>query len=103
MGFGSNARLRLHGAGKVIFRPPLRRIAQFMRARIAPPCAGVVGHAVEDLVDEAFAFEPDLHELEQVVWPDPDREPPGVDRQVVDIADADAGHADAVLVGIHRA
>ena len=48
-------------------------------------------------------LEPDADELHQVVRLEPDRQPPLVERRVADIADAQAGDAQAVLVGIERA
>src|SRR5215813_3874517 len=48
-------------------------------------------------------LKPDANELCQVLWLDPDRQPPLVERLVVDIADANARHAQPVLVGIERA
>src|SRR5262249_12557332 len=48
-------------------------------------------------------LEADANELRQVLGLDPDRQPPLVERFVVDIADAYARHAQPVLVGIERA
>src|SRR5437660_12514208 len=48
-------------------------------------------------------FKPDPAELNEILGLQPDREPAVVERLVAEIADADAGHLDAVLVGIERA
>ena len=47
--------------------------------------------------------EPDPEELHEVARRDPDRQATHVERPRADIADAQAGHADPVLVGIERA
>src|SRR5580692_7680346 len=47
--------------------------------------------------------EADADELHQVFRADPDGEPAQIDRGVGEIADADAGYAQAVLIGIERA
>ena len=48
-------------------------------------------------------LEADAEELHEILGRDPDRQPPLVERLVADVADAQAGHAHAVLVGIERA
>src|SRR5215475_1790268 len=48
-------------------------------------------------------FKPDPAELNEIFRLEPDRQPPVIQRLVAEIADADAGHLDAVLVGIKRA
>src|SRR5947207_1579852 len=48
-------------------------------------------------------LKPDANELRQVLGFDPDRQPPLVERFVIDIADTDAGHAQPVLFRIERA
>ena len=47
-------------------------------------------------------LEADADELHQVLRRDPDRKPAPVGRDVADIADAQTGHAQPVLVGIER-
>src|SRR5262249_29334999 len=46
---------------------------------------------------------PEPREPHQILRLQPDRQPPPVDRRVAEIADADAGHAQAVLERIERA
>src|ERR1700746_884352 len=48
-------------------------------------------------------LEADAAELHHVLGLEPDREPAVIERLVAEIADAQAGHLDAVLVGIERA
>ena len=48
-------------------------------------------------------LEPDADELHQVFRLEPDRQAALVERRVAEIADAQAGDAQAVLVGVERA
>ncbi len=48
-------------------------------------------------------LQPDAEELHEILGRDPDRQPPHVERPRADIADAQAGHDHAVLVGVERA
>ena len=48
-------------------------------------------------------FQPDAAELHEIIRLEPDREPAVIERHVAEIADANARHLDAVLVGIKRA
>src|SRR4051794_9221608 len=48
-------------------------------------------------------FEPDAAELDQILGLQPDRQPAPVERLVAEIADAEAGHLQPVLVGVERA
>src|SRR4029077_16555461 len=70
---------------------------------VVPPTARVVGAAEEDLVAQIRVLKADADELHQVLRAAPDGEPALVHRRVGEIADADAGHAQAVLIGIERA
>ena len=47
-------------------------------------------------------LEPDADELGEIFRMQPDRQAAQIDGRVGDIADAQASHAQAVLVGIHR-
>src|SRR5258705_4319683 len=70
---------------------------------IVPPRPLVIGGAVEDLEMDSGMIEPDPAELHQVFRLQPDREPAMIQRLVAEIADAKAGDAEAMLVGIERA
>src|SRR5215813_3057346 len=54
-----------------ILGPELRPVAIPVRGRIVPPAALVVGGAVEDLVADVRVFEPDAHQLREVLGPQP--------------------------------
>src|SRR4029077_9892248 len=95
--------LRLERGGGEIFGATGRAIAVAEGRLIVPPAARVIGAAEEDLVAQIRVLEADADELHQVLRADPDGEPALVDRRVGEIADADAGHAQAVLIGIERA
>src|SRR5471030_2600801 len=87
------------GMGAVLLGLAGRAVPQPMRPRIVPPARLVVGRAVEDLEADVGMLEPDLEELHQILGRDPDRQAPHVERRRPDIADPQAGDADAVLVG----
>src|SRR5262245_46547787 len=70
---------------------------------VVPPTPHIRGSAVDDLVTQIGMLEADADELHQVLGLDPDRQPPLVDRLVVDVADPDRQHPQAELVGIERA
>jgi hypothetical protein len=74
-----------------------------MGAAVVPPCALVVGGAVEDLEAQVGVLQADAHQLGQVLRRYPDRQTALVERLVADVADPEAEHAQAVLVGIERA
>src|SRR5262245_32108060 len=93
---------RQRGVAKIL-GAALRPVAVAERRRVVPPAALVVGGAEKDLVADAGVLEADADELYQVLWLDPDRQPALVDRRVSDIADADAGDAQPVLVGVEGA
>ena len=80
-----------------------RPIAELARARIVPPRGGIVRRAVDDVEADVGMLEPDADQLHDVLGRDPDRQPPHVERTRPDIADPEAGHDHAVLVGIERA
>jgi hypothetical protein len=48
-------------------------------------------------------LEADADELHEVLGLEPDREPPVIERGIAEVADAQAGDAQPVLVGIERA
>src|SRR5581483_3254988 len=86
--------------GAEILGAPLRAVAEAAGIGIVPPGRLVVGAAVEDLEADVGMLEPNAQELNQVLRLEPDRQPAFVDGSVADIADAQAGDAEAVFVGI---
>ena len=74
--------------------------AEPLRGAVVPPARGIVGRAVEHLIMNVGMLEPDAHQLRQIFRLNPDRQTPLVDRRIGDIADAQTGDAQAVLVGI---
>ena len=78
-------------------------VAVGVGARVVPPGALVHRDAVEDLVAQIRVLQPDAHELQQILRAQPDRQPAAVHRRIGDVADAQAEHAQAVLVGVERA
>src|SRR4051812_25441030 len=97
--------LGLLGKGMLakILRAAGRAIAEVVGAVVVPPAALVIRRAVQNLEMDVGMVEPDPAELHQVFRLQPDREPAMVQRFVAEIADPQARHADAVLVGIERA
>src|SRR5436190_12664069 len=85
------------------FGPAGRAIAEIVGAVVVPPGTFIVGGAIKHLEMDAGMFEPDAAELHEVIRLEPDRKPAVIERHVAEIADADAGHLQAVLVGIERA
>src|SRR5437588_1349420 len=86
-----------------IFSPAGRPVSEVIGAVVVPPGTLVVGGAVEHLEMNVGIVEPDPAELHQVFWLQPDRKPAVIERRLAEIADAYAGHAKAILVGIERA
>src|SRR5262245_32645640 len=86
-----------------VFRTELRAIAITLGVAVVPPASLIIGRPVENLEMDVRMLKPDSNKLCQILWLDPDRQPPFVERLVVDVADADARHAQPVLVGIERA
>src|SRR5262249_35076921 len=85
-----------------IFRAKLWPVAATVGRGIGPPTPFIFRDAVEYLVADVWVFETDAHQLREVLGPHPDGQPAPVDRSVGDIADAQAGDAQAMLVGIKR-
>src|SRR4051794_33631667 len=83
--------------------PAGRAIAEVVGAMVVPPGALVVGGAVQHLEMDVGMLEPDAAQLHEVIRLEPDRKPAVIERDVPEIADANAGHLHAVLVGIERA
>src|SRR5262245_41655761 len=86
-----------------IFSPAGRAVAEIVGTVVIPPGALVVGGAVEHLEMNVGMLEADAAELHEVFRLEPDRQPAVVERHFAEIADADARHLHAVLVGIERA
>src|SRR6202035_1750490 len=86
-----------------IFGAAGRAIAVAVGSFVVPPAALVVGGAEKYLVAQVRVLQPDADELHQILRADPDGEPAQIDRRVGEVADADAGHPQAVLIGIERA
>src|SRR5690242_19725445 len=78
-------------------------IAQVIGAVVVPPRPLIVGSAIEDFEMDRRMFKPDPAELNEILRLQPDRQPAVVERRLAEIADADASHLDAVLVGVERA
>src|SRR5262249_31194854 len=93
--------LRLAGKGGVakVLGAAARAIAEAERVPSVPPAARIVGGAEEDFAADIGVLEADADELREILRRYPDREPTQVDRLVGEIADADRGHAQAVLRG----
>src|SRR5262249_49319892 len=94
--------LRRPGRFAIFFAAPLRLIAEMRRAAVVPKARRIIGHTVEDFEMDIGMLKPDAHELRQIFRLHPDRQAPLVDRHVGDIADAQTGDAQTVLVGIER-
>src|SRR5882672_1919495 len=92
-----------HGVLAKILGAAGRAIAEIIGAMIVPPRALIVRRAVEDFEMDSGMIEPDPAELHQVFRLQPDREPAMIQRLVAEIADAKAGDAEPMLVGIERA
>src|SRR6266852_5431722 len=88
--------------GAVILGAALRPVAEAKGRAVVPPPARIVRDAVENLVADVRVLEPDADELNEVLRLQPDRQPALVRRRVADVADAQAGDAQAVLEGIER-
>src|SRR5262245_1350921 len=100
-------RLQLGLLGKRVLAKILaaagRAVAEIVGAVVVPPGAFVVGGAIKHLEMDVGMFEPDAAELREVFRLEPDRQTAVIERHLAEIADADAGHLQAVLVGIERA
>src|SRR5262252_7820953 len=70
---------------------------------VVPPRPLVVGGAVENFVADVRVLEADAHQLRKVLRLHPDGEAALIDRSVGDIAYAQTGDAQAVLISIKRA
>src|SRR5262245_11632575 len=77
-------------------------IAETKGLRIVPEAARIVGRAVEDLADNVRMLEADPDQLREVLRLEPDRQSPLVGGRVADVADADRGRAQSMLVGVER-
>src|SRR3569833_1018588 len=82
---------------------PGRTVAELVGAVIVPPGALVVGRAVQDLEMNVRMVQSDPAELNQVLRLQPDREPAMIERPLAEIADAQTGDLQPVLVGVQRA
>src|SRR5581483_8402411 len=80
-----------------------RAVAQLPGAVVVPPAALVVGGAVEDLEAHLRVLQADADQLHEVLGADPDRQAALVDGPVADVADPEAQHAQAVLLGVEGA
>ena len=100
---GGDRGVRLGRLLGVVLRLVLGPIAQAIGVAVVVPGADVARDAVDDLEVDVRMLEADPHELGEIARADPDRQAAPVDRLVVDIADADVEHAQAVLVGVHPA
>ena len=101
---GSGCKLGLRSQRLVakILALALRAIAVAERRLVVPPPARIVRDAEEDLVADVRVFEPDAHELHQVLGLEPDRQSAPVGRNVGQVADPDAGDAQTVLERVER-
>src|SRR5712691_8845531 len=86
----------------VLLGPALRSVAEAESRAVVPPAACIVGCAVEDFVADVRVLEADADELHEVLRCEPDRQPATVGGRIADIADANAGDAQPVLVRIER-
>src|SRR5215470_129561 len=86
----------------VVLGAALRPIAEAKGLRIVPEGARIVRRAVEDLADDIGMLEPDADQLQEIFRLEPDRQSPLVSGPIGDVADADRGRAQAMLVGIER-
>src|SRR5262249_53763734 len=100
---GRQPGLLRHGELNELLRATGRAITEIIGAVVVPPGTLVIRSAVEDFEMDVWMFKPDPAELHQVFRFEPDRESPVIDWLVAEIADAQTGHLDAVLVGIKRA
>src|SRR5262245_57047133 len=97
---GCQLGLRSHGFLAKILCPAAGAVAVGIGTAVVPPAAFIVGGAVEDLVLEVGMLEADADELHQVRRAQPDRQSAQIERPVAEVADPEAQHAQAVLVGI---
>src|SRR5262245_11600719 len=80
----------------------LRPITEAKGLRIVPEGARIFGRAVEDLADDVRMLEPDPDQLHEIFRLEPDRQSPLIGRPVADVANADRGRAQSMLVGVKR-
>src|SRR5205085_5410070 len=91
-----------HGVLTEIFAAAGWTIAEIVGAVVVPPGALIVRGAVENLEMDVGMLEPDAAELHEIFRFEPDRQPTVIERHLAEIADAQARHLQAVLVGIKR-
>src|SRR6478735_10626631 len=97
---GSAGVFACHALSPKILGAASRAVSEPPGIAVVPPTSRVVGRPVEDLEMDIGMLKPDANELDEVFRADPDRQPSFIERLVVDIADADACHAQCVLVSI---
>src|SRR5262245_49434024 len=100
---GRQRLLRSHGRIDIILRAAAGAVSVSEGRLVIPPGALVARCAKENLIADVGMLEPDAYELREVFGVDPDRQPPVIDGRIAEIADAQAGHPQSVLVRIERA
>ena len=89
--------------GGIVLAAVLGLVAEPLGVAVVVPGRAIVRHAVDDLEAQIGMLDADGHELAEIARGDPDREPALVDGALVHVADADAEHAQPVLVGVEAA
>src|SRR5262245_55106324 len=99
------AALRLCGQGLLakVLRLAGRAVAKGIGAAIVPPGALVERGPVENFIFELGMFKPDADQLHKVLRGEPNRQPALIERLLAQVADPEAEHPQAILVGVKGA